>query len=142
MLTYTLTPSNTIQLASQLYTGTGTNGTLLSTMTASTGTPPLATGFDGLAFGWRATGNTASTMDVNSITVTGQSTPPTIHFAFSGSAFTLSWPTNYLDWLLQSNSVGLLSTNWSTVPGSGNATNFSTTINPATTNVFYRLVSP
>jgi hypothetical protein len=142
ILRYTLTSSNAIQLGSQLYTGTGTNGTLLSTMTAITGTTPLTTVFDGLAFGWRATGSTASTMIVSSIIVTGHSTPPTIGYTFSSSTITLNWPANYLGWLLQSNSVSLASPNWSTVPGSGNATSFSITINSAKTNVFYRLVSP
>ena len=76
VLTYTLTTSNTLQLASQLYTGPDTNGTLLSTMTANTGTAPLTNMFDGLAFGWRATGSTASTMDINSIIVTNHNPPP------------------------------------------------------------------
>jgi len=143
VLTYTLTSSNAIQLQSQLYTGTNATGTLLSTMTATTGTTPLTTTFDGFAVGWRATGSTASTMTISSIIVAGQTTTvaPTIGQTFSGSTLTLSWP-NYPGWLLQSNSVGLASTNWSIVPDSGNATNFSITIDPAMTNVFYRLVSP
>jgi len=146
ILTYTLTSSNAIQLQSQLYTGTNNTGTLLSTMTAATGTTPLATAFDALAIGWRATGSTASTITISSITVAGQSTtltvPPNVVYSLSGPALTLSWPTNYLGWLVQSNSVGLGTTNWSTVPNSGSATNFSITINAAMTNVFYRLVSP
>jgi hypothetical protein len=81
-------------------------------------------------------------MIVSSIIVTGHSTPPTIGYTFSSSTITLNWPANYLGWLLQSNSVSLASPNWSTVPGSGNATSFSITINSAKTNVFYRLVSP
>jgi hypothetical protein len=140
VLTCTLTSSNAIRLESQLYTGAGANGTLLSTMTATTGTTPLTFLFDGLAFGWRAEGNTASEINVSSISVTGHSTPPIIGYTFSGSTFTLNWPASCIRWLVQSNSVGLASTNWSTVPGSGDATNFSITINPANASVFYRLV--
>jgi hypothetical protein len=78
ILTYTLTPTNTLQLASRLYTGTNSSGTLLTTMTAVTGSNLLTDYFDALAFGWRATGSTASTMTVNSILVSGQSSylPP------------------------------------------------------------------
>ncbi len=143
VLTYTLTPSNALQLASQLYAGAATNGTLLSTMTATT-TTPLATAFDSLAIGWRAEGSTASTMTISSITVTGQSTivPPGMGFTVTGSTLVLNWPANYVGWSLQSNSTGLDSSNWVTVPASGNATNYSIAINPAMSNVFFRLVSP
>jgi len=135
ILNYTLQPGGALQLQSQLYTGTGANGTLLSTMTATTGTTPVTTAFDSLAIGWRATGNAISTMTISAITVTGQSTtiPPTILYTATGPVTTLSWSTNYLGWLLQSNSVGLLSTNWSVVPGSDTATNFSITIDPCPT---------
>jgi hypothetical protein len=83
-------------------------------------------------------------MDVNVITVTGRSTAvaPTIDYTFSGSILTLSWPTNYLGWLLQSHTAGLASGNWSIVPGSSNATDFPITIDSSKTSVFYRLVSP
>ena len=116
-------------------------------MTANTGTPPLAGIFDGLAFGWRATGSTASTMDVNFIIVTCHTTtvsisPPVISYNISGPLLTLSWPTNHPGWLLQSNPLSLTASNWSTVPNSGSAINFSITLDPAQTKVFYRLVSP
>jgi hypothetical protein len=144
ILTYTLTAANAIQLQSQLYTGTGADGALLSTMTATTGATPLTMVFDGLAIGWRATGSTASTMNISSIVVTGQSTAsaPAIACTLSDSVLTLNWPASYLGWLLQSNSVGLASSNWSTVLGSGSATSFPIPIDPAGTNVFYRLISP
>jgi hypothetical protein len=45
--------------------------------------------------------------------------------------------------LLQSNSVGVASTNWFTVPNSGNANSYAATVDPAKTNgVFFRLVQP
>jgi len=57
----------------------------------------------------------------------------------------VSWPLLNLGWLLQSQTNGPgagLTSNWTTVSGSG-ATNFMfLTINPAVGSVFYRLVSP
>ncbi len=84
ILKYTLTPTNTLQLDSRLYTGPDNTGTLLSTMTATTGTNLLSTVFDGLAFGWYANQNVTNTLiDVNSITISGAVTvltgPPTIN---------------------------------------------------------------
>jgi polygalacturonase len=142
VFTCTLTASGALQLANQLYTGAGAGGAPLSTMTATTATSLLTAIFDSLAFGWRAEGSTASEMTVSSISVTGQSTPPAIGYAFSGSTLTLNWPANYLGWLVQSNAVSLASSNWSTVPGSGGATNFSVAPDPATPAVFYRLIAP
>ena len=63
----------------------------------------------------------------------------------SGEAtrLTLSWPPNYLTWTLQSNIVSVVSnTNWFTVPNSASSTQFVITINPARSNVFYRLIAP
>jgi hypothetical protein len=142
ILTYTLTSSNALQLQHQLYGGTDATGALLSTMTAFTGTTPLTNRFDGLAIGWHATGSTPSSMFVNSISVTGQSTKPLLQCAGSNSLLTLTWPGNYLGWLVQSNVGSLASSNWMTIPASGGATNFPITINPMGTNAFYRLVSP
>jgi len=147
VLTYTLMSApDTLQLASQLYAGPDTNGTLLSSMNANPGAPALTTAFDALAFGWRATGSTASQMTVSSISVTGQQTlvtgaPAVLGAMVSGSTLTLGWP-NSPGWLLQSNATGLATTNWSMVPGSGNVTNLSIAIDPGVGNVFYRLVAP
>jgi autotransporter-associated beta strand protein len=67
-------------------------------------------------------------------------TPTNISIAASGNTLTLSWPPNYLGWSLQSNSVSLSSaTNWFTVPNSLINTQYVITVNPARTNVFYRL---
>lgn len=75
ILKYTLTATNTLQLDSRLYTGTGTGGTLLSTMSTNTVTTNiLSTVFDGFAIGWYANQSPAVTntlMDINSITVSG-----------------------------------------------------------------------
>jgi autotransporter-associated beta strand protein len=67
---------------------------------------------------------------------------PTITSTFSGSTLTLSWPTAYLGWQVQSNSVSLTSTNWFIVPNSGGSANLVITPSLARSNVFYRLVQP
>lgn len=66
-----------------------------------------------------------------------------ITLSVTGNSLTLAWPTNYLGWILQSNSVGLESANdWFTVPGSSATNQFQITINPGLKNVFYRMASP
>jgi hypothetical protein len=63
--------------------------------------------------------------------------------SLAGNQMNLSWPTNYLGWLLQSNSEGLTAGNgWFTVPGSSGTNRFQITISRNQTNVFYRMVSP
>ena len=69
--------------------------------------------------------------------------PTNISYSLSGNTLTLSWPDNYLTWSLQSNIVGVASSgNWFTVPNSSSGTQFVITINPARSNVFYRLIAP
>jgi len=68
--------------------------------------------------------------------------PPIIATSIKGSQLTLSWPTNYIGWLLQSNSIGLLGTNWFSLPDSGNTNRAQITIQPGLTNMFYRLFLP
>jgi hypothetical protein len=64
-------------------------------------------------------------------------------FSMSAHQLTLSWPTNYTGWLLQSNSVNLASTNdWFTVPGSASTNRIQINLTPTQTNVFYRMVHP
>jgi hypothetical protein len=68
--------------------------------------------------------------------------PPDIAYSLSGGTLELAWP-GYLGWYAQSNSVSLADTNyWFDIVGSESATNLSITINPALTNVFYRLRQP
>ena len=55
----------------------------------------------------------------------------------------LSWPSIYLGWILQSNSVGLQASNaWVTVPGSTATTQIPLTVNQNQSAVFYRLLAP
>jgi len=75
--------------------------------------------------------------------VTPPTTPTNLTFTVSNNSLTLSWPANYLGWVLQAqtNSLGAgLGTNWGTVPGSSLVTSMTIPLianNPA---VFYRLM--
>jgi hypothetical protein len=70
-LKYTLTAAGTMQIETSLYGGPTATGSPLFTQTATaTGGNFVASSFDGLAMGWRSTGNvTATTVDINAITV-------------------------------------------------------------------------
>jgi hypothetical protein len=70
-------------------------------------------------------------------------TPTNLTFSAANNHLTLSWPANYLGWGLQSNSVGLRAPgSWFTIAGSAATNQIVLSINPAKTNVFYRLVYP
>ncbi len=65
---------------------------------------------------------------------------PVLQVSVSGSTMSLAWPTN-LGWTLQTNSAGLTAgSQWFSYPGSASITNLNITINPANTNVFFRMV--
>lgn len=69
--------------------------------------------------------------------------PTNILVSVSGNQLTLSWPSSYIGWLLQSNSVGLTSTGaWGTVPGSDSTNQFTYTVDASKTNVFFRMLKP
>jgi autotransporter-associated beta strand protein len=70
------------------------------------------------------------------------STPTNMTCSVSNNTLTLGWPLSYTGWLLQSNSVGIGTTNWFVVPGSSATNSMSFTIDPAKTNVFYRMLKP
>ncbi|HXP61113.1 MAG TPA: hypothetical protein VN829_11515, partial [Dongiaceae bacterium] len=62
----------------------------------------------------------------------------------SGGKVTISWPSNYLGWILQTNAVdvgnGLY---WGDVPGSGTNSRMTfTTSNPRSRSEFFRLRHP
>jgi len=64
-------------------------------------------------------------------------------FSVVGNQLSLSWPTNYVGWLLQSNSVNLANSNyWFTVPGSAVSNRVQIIIAPGNANVFYRMAQP
>jgi autotransporter-associated beta strand protein len=71
------------------------------------------------------------------------SNPTNITAKVSGSTLTLTWPTDHLGWLVQSNSVNLtVPADWHDLPGTGGSTSYSIGINPSNANVFYRLRKP
>jgi autotransporter-associated beta strand protein len=73
----------------------------------------------------------------------GNFTPTNLIYSVSGTTLNLAWPSSYLGWFLQSNSISLGITNdWFTVSGSQSSTNAAITINKAGPAVFYRLQAP
>ncbi len=85
---------------------------------------------------------TVTVPPISAILLTPILAPPAITFSANGNQLTLNWPTNYSGWLLQSNSIGLTTTNWIAVPGSSNTNRLQIPIDPGQANVFYRLSSP
>jgi autotransporter-associated beta strand protein len=79
---------------------------------------------------------------ITALTVTPQvnTNAPVVQVSVSGTSLSLAWPTNR-GWTLQTNSAGLTAANqWFSYPGSETITNVSFIINPAKTNVFFRMV--
>jgi autotransporter-associated beta strand protein len=71
------------------------------------------------------------------------STPTNITYTLSGNTLTLQWPLDHLTWTLQSNSVSVASSgSWFPIPGTQNSNQYVITVDPAKSNVFYRLVAP
>jgi hypothetical protein len=72
-------------------------------------------------------------------------TPTNMTSSVSGNQLTLSWPSDHLGWILQSqtnsSSVGI-STNWFDIAGSGTNAQAVIAIDPANPTVFFRLRSP
>jgi autotransporter-associated beta strand protein len=69
--------------------------------------------------------------------------PATITVSRTGSTMNISWPSDHLGYILQSNSINVaIPADWFNVPGSSTVTNFPVTIQPGQSNVFFRLVSP
>jgi hypothetical protein len=65
-------------------------------------------------------------------------------FSVSGSTLTLSWPSNYVGWILQTNAINVgVSNDWHDVPGSETNSQLAFPMtNPAVTNEFFRLRHP
>ena len=101
----------------------------------------------GAGFTWDTNNlNTAATLGVLSSGGGGPATNPTnIVSSVGGGNLTLTWPTNYIGWALQtqtnSRSVGLVpATNaWFDVSGSTATNQVAIPISPAQPTVFYRL---
>jgi fibronectin-binding autotransporter adhesin len=68
--------------------------------------------------------------------------PGTILANVAGATLSLGWPTNS-GWILQTNAVSVAApSQWFAYHGSASVTNVNLTIDPAKTNVFFRLVHP
>jgi hypothetical protein len=100
--------------------------------------------FDVTPLGTASIVNDGVSHSINLVIASGVNTNPTkITSSVSGNLLTLTWPGDHLGWTLQTNSVGLKSTNsWFPVTGSASVTNVVITMNPSKTNVFFRLVYP
>ena len=103
---------------------------------ANTNLPPLGAGL-----GWNF--NAAS--GLLSVVQTVATNPTNISYTFGGASLTLSWPADYLGWVLQAQTNSLtagISNNWHDVPGSGSSTQAVITIDPHDPTVFFRLRYP
>ncbi|HSU53861.1 MAG TPA: hypothetical protein VLT36_07390, partial [Candidatus Dormibacteraeota bacterium] len=70
-------------------------------------------------------------------------TPTNLTVSAANNHLTFSWPPDHFGWGLQSNSVGLTATgSWFAVPGASATNQMTLPINPAKTNVFYRMIYP
>jgi autotransporter-associated beta strand protein len=68
-----------------------------------------------------------------------------ITFSISGSTLSLSWPSDHLGWILQSQTnsrTAGLGTNWADVTGSASIMSTNIGISPAIPTAFYRLRQP
>ena len=149
-----LVQSNDLVIVGGTLSNTGTG-----TLTVANGGPALTAGDKFTLFSQPLSGGAAMTVigagatwqndlavdgSITALTVasTVNTNPPVVRVSVSGNTLSLAWPTN-LGWTLQTNSVGLNATNqWFTYPGSSSLTNVNISINPAKTNVFFRMVYP
>ncbi|PWU13366.1 MAG: hypothetical protein C5B50_19320, partial [Verrucomicrobia bacterium] len=79
-----------------------------------------------------------------SLQVAIPSQPTNITYSVSGNSLVLSWPSNYVGWILQSNAVKLtVSSNWHDVPGSQTNSQFTAPLTiPGISNNYFRLRYP
>jgi hypothetical protein len=69
--------------------------------------------------------------------------PAQLNAQNAAGQITLTWPSFYIGWTLQSNSVGLQASNaWVTVPGSTATNQIPVTIDSTKSSVYYRLLAP
>ena len=143
--------------SNDLVVGTSVTKTGTGTLTVANVGPALTAGDKFTLFSQSLTGGSGLTVtgagatwqnnletdgSITALTVapTVNTNPPVVQVSVSGSTLSLGWPTN-LGWTLQTNSVGLTAANqWFSYPGSASLTNVTITINPAKTNVFFRMV--
>jgi polygalacturonase len=153
----TLATPGTLTLTNLLYSGTDTNGTLLSQMGATaTGSTYLTNSFDGLAVGWRATSTASYTMmDVTHISVntfirvTNNIVPSLTPVSLSAQSVAgnllISWPADHTGWSLQTQTYNPpfgAGSGWMTITNTQSTNQFSTPFSPTNGSVFFRLTYP
>lgn len=90
---------------------------------------------------WNNTVATDGKVTVASVGPLVNTTPTNIVTSISGSNLTLSWPADHTGWRLQTNAVGLTTTNaWFDYPGSSATNQISIGIDQTKTNVFFRMI--
>jgi autotransporter-associated beta strand protein len=96
---------------------------------------------------WPATGATGTfnpatgTVTINVSPI--PTTPTNLTVSVSGGNISLSWPSSYLGWLVQSNASSVVASNgWYDVPGSGSVTNLVIVPSSGQSNVYYRMRLP
>jgi autotransporter-associated beta strand protein len=127
-----IVPSGTFTAGQQFQLFSGTGATNTSNFASIAGNPGTGLGF-------------AFTNGTLSVVAATANNPTNITFSVSGSTLSLSWPTDHLGWILQSqtNSLGSgLTTNWVDVAGSETMTSTNIAINAALPTAFYRLRHP
>jgi autotransporter-associated beta strand protein len=115
--------------AIQIFSSTGTYGGNFTSVTPAT---------PGTGLAW----DTSTIPNDGTLRVlsTGPAINPTnIVFSASGHNLTLSWPTDHKGWTLQAQTNSLTGT-WFTVPGSSSTNLLIIPIDPANTEVFYRMI--
>jgi autotransporter-associated beta strand protein len=70
--------------------------------------------------------------------------PTNLTFSISANTLSLSWPSTYVGWILQTNAINVgVSNDWYDVPGSATNTQLAFPMNnPAVSNEFFRLRHP
>jgi autotransporter-associated beta strand protein len=122
-----LTTTNSFQLFS-------VTGTPSGNFTGISGSPGA-----GLAYSFNPANG------VLSVVIGVASNPTNINFSVSGGTLSLSWPTDHLGWILQTQTNSLnvgLSTNWVDVAGSANVIQTNITLRGQTPAAFFRLRKP
>lgn len=110
------------------------NATTRSGAFAATNLPALPGGFQ---WQWSPAKGTLS------ILATVALNPTDITASFSGSILELNWPPDHTGWRLETNAASLAEAGaWFTLPGSTVTNQVFLNVNPAESNVFFRLVFP
>ena len=69
--------------------------------------------------------------------------PTNITVSVSDGQMTISWPSDHIGWLLQSNGVSITDAGaWVTIPDSGSTTQFTFPVNVSLSNVYFRMLKP